>query len=202
MKPKMKNVAGVVLIAAVVVLSTILVTFCKLDAEDQFYPTDDPVYMAPTPISQNMMPAPHKPLELVPIITVVPDPTASPSPEPTAEPTAPPTPNPTPYVAAAIPNPWKSLGTYKLTAYCPCQDCSGGYRRATASGATATAGRTIAVDPKVIPYGSKILIDGHVYVAEDCGGGVKGNIIDIFFDTHAEVNKFGRKFTTVYIYRP
>ncbi|MFR1857426.1 3D domain-containing protein [[Clostridium] innocuum] len=38
----------------------------------------------------------------------------------------------------------------------------------------------MAVDPDVIPLGSKVLIDGHVYVAEDVGGAVKGNVIDIY----------------------
>ncbi|MFR5613204.1 MAG: 3D domain-containing protein [[Clostridium] innocuum] len=44
----------------------------------------------------------------------------------------------------------------------------------------AIEGHTIAVDPDVIPLGSKVLIDGHVYVAEDVGGAVKGNVIDIY----------------------
>ena len=89
---------------------------------------------------------------------------------------------------------------FKLTAYCPCQSCSGGWETQTATGKTATAGRTIAVDPSVIPYGTKVEIDGHTYIAEDCGGGVKGNHIDIFFNSHSEVKAFGKKNTTVKIY--
>ena len=92
----------------------------------------------------------------------------------------------------------KCLGEFVLTAYCPCNECSAGYGRATATGAVATAGRTVAVDPSVIPYGTKLIINGHTYIAEDCGGAVKGNVIDIFFDTHSEVNAFGKQTAMVY----
>lgn len=84
-----------------------------------------------------------------------------------------------------------SLGEYKLTAYCPCEYCSEGWGNSTSTGAIATQGRTIAVDPKVIPYGTKIVIDGHTYIAEDCGGAIKGNRIDVYFDNHQEALEFG-----------
>lgn len=86
-----------------------------------------------------------------------------------------------------------------VTAYCPCAECSAHYGRATATGAVATAGRTIAVDPSVIPYGTEVIINGHTYIAEDCGSAVKGNIIDLFFDTHAEVDAWGKRELTAYI---
>ena len=79
-----------------------------------------------------------------------------------------------------------SLGHFKLTGYCPCKQCSAGWGRGTCTGAVATANHTIAVDPKVIPLGTQVMINGVVYTAEDRGGGVKGKHIDIFFDTHAE----------------
>lgn len=85
----------------------------------------------------------------------------------------------------------KSLGFYKLTAYCPCEKCCGKSNGITATGAVATPDHTIAVDPMVIPYGTKVLINGQEYVAEDCGGSVKGNVIDIFFTTHEEAINFG-----------
>ncbi|ARE64742.1 hypothetical protein A4V01_22110 [Erysipelotrichaceae bacterium I46] len=56
---------------------------------------------------------------------------------------------------------------------------------------------TIAVDPNVIPPGSKVLIDGIVYTAEDVGGSIKGNIIDIWVGT--EQNSFGVKYKEVRI---
>lgn len=72
---------------------------------------------------------------------------------------------------------WISLGTFKITYYWEGEDEWGAM---TATGVIAQGGRTIAVDPSVIPYGSEIMIDGHIYIAEDCGGAVKGNVIDIF----------------------
>lgn len=89
---------------------------------------------------------------------------------------------------------------FKLTAYCPCESCSGKWGSKTSTGKTAKAGRTIAVDPSVIPYGTEVEIDGCTYIAEDCGGGVKGNHIDIFFDFHYEVDAFGKKYETVKIF--
>lgn len=90
------------------------------------------------------------------------------------------------------------LGEYTLTAYCGCSYCSGGWGSKTATGTKCKAGRTAAVDPKVIPYGSKIIINKHEYTAEDCGGGVKGKHIDIYFDSHSEALEFGRQKAIVY----
>lgn len=81
----------------------------------------------------------------------------------------------------------------EATAYCPCEKCCGKTNGITATGTKATAGRTIAVDPKQIPYGTEVVIDGHTYVAEDCGGAIKGDHIDIFFDRHEDALAFGRK---------
>ncbi len=80
---------------------------------------------------------------------------------------------------------------FKVTAYCPCKECSDDYGRMTATGVLAEAGRTIAVDPSVIPYGTKVTINGNTYIAEDCGGYIKGNRIDIYFDSHQETVEFG-----------
>lgn len=83
------------------------------------------------------------------------------------------------------------LGEFKVTAYCPCVECSGGWGYKTSTGAKATEGKTIAVDPKVIPYGSEVVIDGLTYFAEDCGGLIKGNKVDIFFESHEDVDAYG-----------
>lgn len=97
------------------------------------------------------------------------------------------------------------LGEYTLMAYCACSRCCGiwanGY---TATGTLATEGRTIAVDPKVIPYGTHVLLiwpDGtqHSYVAEDCGGGINGNHIDVFFNDHQAARVFGVQSAMVYL---
>ena len=90
------------------------------------------------------------------------------------------------------------LGKFKLTAYCPCVKCCGKSDGITASGSEATEGRTIAVDPSKIPYGTQLVINGHTYIAEDCGGAVKGNKADIFFNSHAEALAFGVQYADVY----
>ena len=74
------------------------------------------------------------------------------------------------------------LGTFKITGYCPCRKCSEGFGKRTASGRVAVSGRTVAVDPRVIPLGTHLLINGQEYIAEDVGGAVKNKQIDIFFD--------------------
>lgn len=97
------------------------------------------------------------------------------------------------------------IGTFKITAYCPCSICSEGYGRKiawTKSGHTyAQPYHTIAVDPTAIPYGTKLKIEGFgntVFVAEDCGGGVKGNHIDIYMSTHTETINI-KKYRKLYI---
>ncbi len=92
-----------------------------------------------------------------------------------------------------------SLGVFRTTAYCPCRSCSSGYGRRTSTGTIAQANHTIAVDPRVIPYGSKIMINGTIYTAEDCGGGVKGKHIDIYFDSHAQARRYGSRQIEVFL---
>ena len=96
------------------------------------------------------------------------------------------------------------LGEFKLTAYCPCAKCCGKSDGITSTGTTATEGRTIAVDPRVIPYGSTVTIyfaDGtvHTYTAEDCGGAIRENRIDVFFDSHEAARAFGVQSAMVYV---
>lgn len=101
-----------------------------------------------------------------------------------------------------------SVDTFQVTAYSPYDNISGmendGNPNKTATGTKPRPG-TIAVDPKVIPYGSKIIIvyeDGTVEhgVAEDCGGLIKGSVIDVFKQTHKEAVKHGRREATVIWY--
>jgi 3D (Asp-Asp-Asp) domain-containing protein len=95
-----------------------------------------------------------------------------------------------------------SLGVCKLTAYCKenyPHICNNGDANATSTGAVPTVGRTVAVDPSVIPYGSEVIINGHTYVAEDCGGAIKGNTVDILFATHQEALDFGVQYAEVFL---
>ena len=94
---------------------------------------------------------------------------------------------------------YEYIGNYTLTGYCGCAKCCGKSNGITSTGVKAKAGRTIAVDPKKIPYGTEIVINGHTYVAEDCGGAIKGKKIDIFFDNHKDALAFGKKKLPVYV---
>lgn len=59
---------------------------------------------------------------------------------------------------------------------------------------------TIAVDPRVIPIGSTVYVEGYGYaIAQDTGGAIKGNIIDVFFHSESEANSWGRRPVKVYI---
>lgn len=93
----------------------------------------------------------------------------------------------------------ESLGMFTITAYCGCPICSSGNNR-TASGTVPTQGRTIAADTSILPYGTQVVIGGAVYTVEDCGSGVRGNHIDIFFATHEQALAFGRRTMQVFRY--
>lgn len=91
----------------------------------------------------------------------------------------------------------KNLGSFKISAYCHCSKCCGKSDGITATGTKVAANRTIAVDPKVIPLGSKVIIDGQTYIAEDTGGHIKGNRIDMYFPTHQQALNWGIKYKNV-----
>lgn len=91
--------------------------------------------------------------------------------------------------------------TVEATAYTKTDEGCGDW---TATGTLARYG-AIAVDPRVIPYGTRMYIvsnDGtYVYgiaTAEDCGGAINGNRIDLYYDTTAECFQFGRRDCTIY----
>lgn len=86
----------------------------------------------------------------------------------------------------------KYMGEFTLVAY---------YQgNITSTGTKPQINHTIAVDPKVIPYGSLVCIEGYgTYIAEDCGGGIKGNMIDIYMSSYNECIQFGRRKAKVYI---
>lgn len=75
----------------------------------------------------------------------------------------------------------------------------------TAMGTRARVG-AVAVDPRVIPLGSKLYIESmdgfptYGYAtAEDTGGAIKGNRIDLFYNSNAQANRFGRRNVKVYV---
>lgn len=90
-----------------------------------------------------------------------------------------------------------------VTHYDCCVDCCGKTDGITSSGVQATPGVTVAVDPDVIPLGSDVLVDYgdgeiHYYRADDIGGSVKGNHIDLCVCSHEEALQMGRRTATVY----
>lgn len=101
------------------------------------------------------------------------------------------------------------LDSVSVTYYCTCQRCCGkapdhpAYG-ITASGTRATPYRTVAVDPSVIPLGADVLVDYgdgaglRRYRAEDTGGTIKGNRIDLCVGSHDEALRLGRRTATVY----
>lgn len=112
-----------------------------------------------------------------------------PEPEPTTEPTTEP----------------RYIGEFTTTFYCPCAQCCGTWADGiTATGTAAEEGRTVAVDPSVIPYGTELLVyfeDGRIgrYVAEDCGWSIRGNRIDVYCDSHDAALLFGVQEASVYV---
>lgn len=106
-----------------------------------------------------------------------------------------------------------NLGEFRLTAYCSCSVCCEQYASDrpidkdgneivyTASGKIAKSDYTIAADPSVLPYGTIVYINGHRYEVQDCGGAIKGNSVDIYFDNHEEAREFGVQYADVFIER-
>lgn len=94
----------------------------------------------------------------------------------------------------------RDLGEFTITAYDYTESLDAdGNLQDTFSGVKPRAGHTIAVDPAVIPPGSRVMIDGVVYTAEDTGGKIKGKRIDIYFDTHEETDAFGLRKKQVFL---
>ena len=103
------------------------------------------------------------------------------------------------------------LGEFILTAYCGCEECCGEWAIGRpvdengreivygASGQRLEQGVSIAVDPSVITYGAKVEIDGGIYIAQDCGGAIKENRIDVYFENHSDALSFGVQTKPVYI---
>ena len=109
----------------------------------------------------------------------------------------------------------KSMGQFKYTAYCSCHECCGKWALNrpvdsngqeivnTASGTRAYPNQTIAVDPSVIPLGSKVIVERngkyYEYTAQDTGSAIKGNKIDVYFNDHSAAWNFGTQSGNVYV---
>lgn len=93
---------------------------------------------------------------------------------------------------------WESMGTWKTTGYCNCRKCSGKWAGGpTASGRMPEEGRTVAVGR--MPFGTRLLIDGHEFVIEDRG--VTGKHVDIYYEDHSTAHAHGVQYKQVFIWR-
>lgn len=103
-----------------------------------------------------------------------------------------------------------SLGVFKVTAYCGCEICCGRWGKDrpvdkngqtivyTAYGDIAREGVTVAADPSVFACGTEIVVDGHTYTVQDKGGAVKGDCIDIYFESHEDARAWGVQYIEVF----
>jgi len=96
---------------------------------------------------------------------------------------------------------YTDTATVRATAYTHTDD---GCDLITSTGTTVRWG-TVAVDPRYIPYGTRMFIlsstGSYVYgiaVAEDCGGDIKGDRMDLYMPTYEQCMEFGRRVCTVY----
>jgi len=91
---------------------------------------------------------------------------------------------PEPVIEQPGPEPQPQTETYIATAYILSDGNGDGV---TATGTVPSRGRTIAVDPRQLPYGSRVYINGTgPYIAEDTGGAIRGKRLDIYFGDGAE----------------
>lgn len=85
---------------------------------------------------------------------------------------------------------------YKITVYTPYSD-NGKWGYLTATGVKSEHLTTCAVDPKVIPLGSAVEVNGLILKAVDTGSAVKGKVIDIFYDgTNKQASQWLKSFGT------
>lgn len=89
------------------------------------------------------------------------------------------------------------IGNFKTTGYCNCKKCSNGHKL-TATGTVPQAKRTVSADWKILPAGTKIMIGDSdiIYVVEDSG--VKGNVVDVYYDTHDVAWSHGVQYFDIY----
>ena len=94
---------------------------------------------------------------------------------------------------------WENAGRHKITHYCPLGCCNPGNAWKTASGSPMVFGRTVAASAREFPFGTRLLINGQIYVVEDRG--VPRGTIDILTPTHSEALDRGRFWTDIHVWR-
>lgn len=93
----------------------------------------------------------------------------------------------------------RDVRTMRATAYDPSPGQNGGHRGRTCTGRTAKFG-IIAVDPRVIPFGTLMYVEGYGFgIAGDRGSAIKGNHIDLCYDSHRTALRYGSHMVKVHI---
>lgn len=211
MKLRVSKEAGLVALAIVIFIGT----HAAVDALDRYdarkarekqEAAAEPVYVVevsePVDVIEAVIEAPE--ISAVPMIPKIPE-----APE---EDVAIPEPDEDQKIEAALKEKGTRLDDVKISHYCICKKCCGkdpdhpAYG-ITASGAKAQPYVSVAVDPKVIPLGSDVLVDYgdgeiHAYIAHDTGSGVKGNHIDVCVEDHETGRQLGLKTATVWFIAP
>lgn len=91
--------------------------------------------------------------------------------------------------------------TVVATGYCPCYKCNYPFHGQPSYLGYPLRKGIVAVDPEVIPMGSRLYIPGYGEgIAADQGGAIKGNRIDLCFSTHQEALNWGIKTVTITVY--
>jgi len=89
-----------------------------------------------------------------------------------------------------------------VTAYCPCAKCCGRCADGRTASGVPARGKIVAA-PKSIPFGTLIFVPGYGTASvQDRGGKIRGNRLDVLFETHAEAARFGKRRLTVWVWRP
>lgn len=106
---------------------------------------------------------------------------------------------------SSVENVTNHSAVFKVTHYCGCSKCCGKYSGGSESVAYGASGKrleafvSVAVDPSVIPLGTVLHdAEGRLYRAEDTGGAIKGNRIDLFVGDHQEALNMGVKEMKLY----
>ncbi len=93
-------------------------------------------------------------------------------------------------------NKYSRVLTMEASAYSSQDPGNGNY---TATGSRLKKG-IVSVDPRLIPLGTRLYVEGYGYaVADDVGGAIKGHRIDLAYDSRSEALQFGRQTVKVYV---
>lgn len=90
----------------------------------------------------------------------------------------------------------------EVTAYCRCESCCGNHSPGiTASGHVIRQGDKLIAAPRTYPFGTRMFIPGYGPASvKDRGGAIQDNRLDVYFSTHEEALKWGRRKLLVQVF--